>query len=356
MKHARAQTIKIGRKKVGYGHPTFIIAEAGVNHNGKLDVALRLVDAAAIAGADAVKFQTFKAAEVTTASVPMAAYQKKNIGKKQSQLEMLRPLELKEEYYEKIIKRCKKRGILFLSTPGSGFSSVDFLQRLGVKAFKIGSGDLANLPVLEYAAKFKKPMILGTGMSTLQEVKDAIQCIKKAGNDKIIALHCTTSYPCPLGDVNLAAMQTMMHELGVLVGYSDHTLGIHVPIMAAALGACVIEKHLTLDKQAEGPDHAASLEPEEFACMVSAIHETPAILGSSQKKPVVCEIPMIKNARKSLVTTAVIKKGERFTRTNIGIKRPGTGLPPRYYSVLLGKQAVKDIAADMLLTKKHYGK
>src|SRR3989338_11588015 len=224
--------IKIGNKEVGVGKPVFIIAEAGVNHNGRLDLALRLVDAAASAGVDAIKFQTFKAQEVATAKADMASYQRKNTGKRQSQLVMLKKLELKDEYYPRIIEHCKKRGIIFLSTVGGGFGSVDFLQKLNVPAFKFGAGDLANLPCLRHAAKFKKPMILGTGMATLAEVKEAIQAIKQVGNHKIIALHATTAYPCPEKDVNLRAMQAMAQKLDALVGYSDHTLLIQVTIIS----------------------------------------------------------------------------------------------------------------------------
>lgn len=333
--------IKIANKIISRHSPVFIIAEAGVNHNGRLDLALRLVDAAAAAGADAVKFQTFKAEDVVT-------------GKKQSQLAMLRTLELKDEYYAKIIKHCKKRGLIFLSTPHGGFSSVDWLQKLKVPAFKFGSGDLTNLPLLHYAARFKKPMILGTGMATMAEVRAAIQTIKRAGNHKIIVLHTTTAYPCPPQDVNLRALQTMVQKFDVLVGYSDHTLGIQAPIMAATLGVRVIEKHLTLDTALPGPDHKASLAVGEFKLMVRAIRQVPVMLGSAKKGPVKSEVPMLKNARKSLVALVPIKKGEIFTAKNIGIKRPGTGLKPSRYFAVLGKKAKQNIQADSLITKKDY--
>lgn len=333
--------IKIANKIISHHSPIFIIAEAGVNHNGRLDLALRMVDIAARSGADAIKFQTFKAVDVV-------------IDKKESQLAMLRALELKEEYYEKIIKFCKKLGIIFLSTPHGGFSSVDWLQKLKVSAFKFGSGDITNLPVLEYAAKFKKPMILGTGMSTLIEVKEAIKCIKKVGNNKIIILHCTTSYPCPLGEVNLLAMQTLARELGVLSGYSDHTVGIQVPIMAATLGACVIEKHFTLDKTLAGPDHKASLEPHELAAMTQAVRNAKVILGSSGKKPTRNELLILKEARKSLATSSFVKKGDLFTAKNLAIKRPGTGLQPSLYANVLGKKAKYNIGINELITKHDY--
>ena len=346
--------IKVANKEVGVGKPVFIIAEAGVNHNGRLDLALRLVDAAASAGVDAIKFQTFKAQEVATAKADMASYQRKNTGKRQSQLLMLKNLELKDEYYPRIIQHCKKRRIMFLSSSGGGFASVDFLQKLNVPAFKFGSGDLTNLPVLSYAAKLKKPMILGTGMATLKEVKEAIQVIKQVGNHKIIALHATTAYPCPEKDVNLRAMQTMIQKLDALVGYSDHTLGIQVPVMAVTLGACVIEKHFTLDRTLEGPDHKASLEPIELKMMAQEIRAAYVILGSSQKKPTVNEAIVLKNTRKSLVSLTPIKQGEVLTDKNIGIKRPGIGLKPRRYFDLLGKKAKQNIYADVLIKEKDY--
>ncbi len=341
--------IKIGNKKISEDSPVFIIAEAGVNHNGRLDLALKLVDAAKEAGADAVKFQTFKAEGVMTENVPMAEYQKKNTGKTESMLDMVRKFELKYEDFRKINKYCDRKKIMFLSTPHSGSESVDFLHSLKVPAFKFGSGDLNNLPVLRYAAKFKKPMILGTGMADMAEVKEAINCAKKAGNDKIIVLHCTTNYPCPVEEVNLRAMQTMMRDLDVLVGYSDHTLGIQVPIMAATLGACVIEKHFTLDKNLAGPDHKASLEPGELKEMVGAVRNVEKILGSSIKKPMKSEKEIAKVARKSIVTLNHIKKGEIFSPENIGIKRPGIGIEPKFFDKILGKKAKKDLQKDALV-------
>lgn len=341
--------IKIANKFIGENQPVFIIAEAGVNHNGDLKTALKLVDAAVAAGADAIKFQTFHAAEVVTAQGEMAAYQKKNIGKTESQLAMLKKLELPDEFYQPLINHCLKKKIIFLSTPHGGFASVDLLQRLKMPAFKFGSGDLTNLPVLEYAAKLGKPMILGTGMATLNEVKTAVKAIKQAGNQQIIALHCTTNYPCPLEEVNLKAMQIMAKKLTVLVGYSDHTLGIEVPIMAATLGACLIEKHFTLDKNMPGPDHKASMEPDELKNMVRAVRQVKEIMGSDLKKPTASELKISKLGRKSLVSLRDIKQGEKLTRENIGIKRPGTGLAPKYYFKILGKIAATNIKVDSLI-------
>lgn len=334
----------------------FIIAEAGVNHNGNLKTALKLIDAAVAAGADAVKFQTFKAEEVVTNAGRMAAYQKKNIGKSQSQLAMLKKLELPENFYQPLINHCRKKKIIFLSTPHGGLDSIDLLERLKVPAFKIGSGDLTNLPLLEYAARLGKPMILGTGMSTLVEVRNAINIIKKAGNNKIIILHCTTNYPCPLNEVNLRAMLTMKQKLPAIVGYSDHTLGIETPIMAAALGACVIEKHITLNKNTPGPDHKASLEPAELKALARAIRQVNIILGSPVKKPTKSENKIIKIVRKSLVSLVAINKGDKFTAKNTGIKRPGTGLSAKYYREIIGRVAKKDIAADSLIRKEYYEK
>lgn len=346
--------IKLGNKFIGKNQPVFIIAEAGVNHNGRLDLALKLVDAAVAAGADAVKFQTFKAGQLVTKAGEMAEYQKKNIGKTESQLEMLKKLELREDFYKPIMEHCEEKNIIFLSTPHGGFESVDFLLKLDVPAFKFGSGDLTNLPVLQYAAKFKKPMILGTGMATMKEVEEAIKVIKKVGNNKIIALHCTTNYPCPLDEVNLSAMVTMTKELSVLVGYSDHTLGSVVPIMAAALGACILEKHFTLDKNMIGPDHAASTEPAELKEVVKSIRNIQIILGNTIKKPNKNELPLIEIVRKSVVSTRSIKKGEKFTRENLGIKRPGSGLPPKFFNLVIGKKSKKDLLTGAIIKTKDY--
>ncbi|MFA6551131.1 MAG: N-acetylneuraminate synthase [Patescibacteria group bacterium] len=348
--------IKIGQKKVSANAPIFIIAEAGVNHNGSLTTALKLVAAAAAAGADAIKFQTFKAEDVVTGNGKMAEYQIKNTGKSESQLAMLKKLELPDDFYRPLIKHCRKKNIIFLSTPHGGFKSVDLLQKLGAPAFKFGSGDLTNLPLLKYAAKFGKPMILGTGMATLTEVRAAVSAIKKTGNSQIIALHCTTNYPCAQNKVNLRAMLTMRQKLPVLVGYSDHTSGIQVPIMAAVLGACLIEKHFTLNKNMPGPDHKASLEPLELKAMVEAMRQAPIILGSKIKKPNVSEIAMIKTVRKSIVAGKNIKKGEIFSNLNLAIKRPGTGLAPKYYHAIIGRVAKKDIKADALIKKSDYEK
>ena len=347
--------ITIQKKKVNYGFSPFVIAEAGVNHNGSLNLALKLIDAAAFAGADAIKFQTFRAEQVVTVSGKMADYQKRNLRKEESQLKMLKKLELKERYYPALIQRAKERGIIFLSTPHGGFESADLLQKLKIPAFKFGSGDLTNLPLLEYAAKFKKPMIISTGMSNLQEVKEAVAAIKKAGNNQIIALHCTTDYPLAPENVNLRVMKTLMKESGVLVGYSDHTLGSQTAVMAIAMGACMLEKHLTLDKNLPGPDQAASMEPLEFREMMKEIHKATVILGSSQKKLLQCEKQYVTVARKSLVTLQKIKKGEKFSARNMTVKRPGTGLLPKRFKEVLGKVATQAIPKDTVLTEGMIG-
>lgn len=366
----KKKLLKISNKIIGQDHLIFIIAEAGVNHNGRLDLALKLIDAAADAGADAVKFQTFRAEQVVTASGKMADYQKRNLGKSESQLAMLKKLELKEEYYPALIKRAKKRGIIFLSTPHGGFESVDFLQKLKISAFKFGSGDLTNLPLLEYAAKFKKLMIISTGMATMKEIKSAVRAIKNAGNDSIIILHCTTNYPTPPNEVNLSAIKAMGRELGLSVGYSDHTEGIKISVAAAVLGARVIEKHFTLDKTVPGPDHKASLEPAELKELVKRIRVAEKrlsdgeslenlveelgvrkSLGSGIKKPASGELRTAKIIRKSVAAKKDIKKGEKFSINNLTIKRPGTGLPPGYFSKIIGRKVKKDIKADRLIKK-----
>lgn len=349
------RSLVVGNYKIGYGNPPFIIAEAGVNHNGRLDLALKLVDAASYVGADAVKFQTFKAEEVVTGVAEMAEYQKKNLGKSEPQAVMLRKLELPEKFYKPIIRRCREKKIMFMSTPHGHISSADFLKKLGMKIFKIGSGDLTNRPFLEHVARFKKPMIISTGMATLSEVKEAIGWIKNAGNKKLVVLHCTTSYPCLPEEVNLRAMQTMMRALpDVMVGYSDHTLGNLVPAMAATLGASVIEKHLTLDKTMKGPDHKVSSSPEEFKEMARAVRSVGIIMGGDVKRPNPNELKVLKVVRKSIVITAPIKRGEKFTKKSLGVKRPGIGIQPKYYFKVLGKRAKKDLRADTILTPEHY--
>ena len=342
--------IKIGNKLIGKGTPCFIIAEAGVNHNGNINLAKRLIDVAKEAGVDAVKFQTFKAENLVTETAEVADYQKKNIGKKETQLKMLKKLELREEDFFELRKYCNKKQIIFLSTPHTE-NAVDFLEPL-VPAYKIGSGDLTNIPFLEKIAKKRKPIILSTGMANLKEVRGAVKTIKKTRNNKIILLHCTVSYPCPLEEVNLRAIQTLKKEFNLLVGYSDHTLGILVPIMAVTLGARVIEKHFTLDKNLPGPDHKASIGPEELKKMVMAIRNAEKVLGSSIKKPTKSEEKIKKVGRKSIVAKVDIPKGTKIIQDMLIIKRPGTGIEPRHINMIVGRKTKKDIKSNELISFK----
>ena len=338
------KTVKIGKKLVGGGQPTFIIAEAGVNHNGKIELAKKLVDIAVDSGADAVKFQTFKAEEVTTSQADLADYAKKNIGKNLRQIDMIKSLELNYDDFKFLKRYCDKKKIIFLSTPHTS-DAIDFLEDL-VPAYKFGSGDITNIPALRHAAKKDKPMILGTGMSTSEEVKHAIDVIKSEKNDKIIVLHCTTNYPCPIDEVNLRAMLKMKSDFDCLVGYSDHTIGITVPIMAAALEAAVIEKHFTLDRDMIGPDHKVSLEHNELKKMVEEIRNAEKALGIAEKKPTSSEIKNMKLIRKSIVAKTDIEKGAIINEDMIIIKRPGTGLKPTDVDKVINKKAKRKISKD----------
>jgi len=340
--------MKIGARLIGEGEPCFIIAEAGVNHNGDIGLAKELIDAAKKAGADAVKFQTFKAENLVTENAEMAEYQKKNLGKKESQLKMLKKLELDYKDFKRLKRYCDKKGIIFLSTPHSE-DAVDFLEPL-VPAYKIGSGDLTNLPFLEKITQKKKPIILSTGMATLEEVREAVKTIKKQGNNKIILLHCTTNYPCPIEEVNLKTILTLKREFRLPVGYSDHTLGITVPIVAVAMEARVLEKHFTLDKNLPGPDHKASLEPKELEEMVKLVREAEKALGSGIKKPTKSEEKIKKVARKSIVAKTDIPKGTKIKKEMLIIKRPGTGIKPKYIHRLIGRKAKEDIESDELIS------
>jgi len=352
--------IKIGDKTIGENHSVFIIAEAGVNHNGDFELAKKLIDAAKEAGADAVKFQTFKTENVVTKHASMAEYQEKNIGKKETMQEMIKKLEISYDDFKKLKNYCDEKGIMFLSTPHSD-DAIDFLDPL-MPAFKVSSSDLTNFPFLEKIAQKGKPIILSTGMAAMEEIVEAVDLIKKAGNDKIILLHCTTSYPCDLKDVNLRAMQTLREKTNLLVGYSDHTLGLETSKLAANLGAVVIERHFTIDKNLPGPDHKASLSPEELKELVNAIrnkdYDIPEekkeiILGSAEKKPTEKEIPIAKLVRKSIVAKVDIPKGTTITKDMLIIKRPGTGIPSKYINEVIGKKAKILIKEDMLLPKDY---
>lgn len=329
---------------------TMIIAEAGVNHNGDLVLAKRLVDVAAEAGADFVKFQTFKAENLVTVSAEKAQYQKSLTGESESQFEMIRKLELDRPAHEALIEYCTLRGIRFLST-AFDHDSIELLAELDIPLFKIPSGEITNLPYLRHIGSMGKPVIMSTGMATLDEVRAAIKVLLGAGcrKDDLTILHCTTEYPSPIADVNLRAMLTMRDELGVKVGYSDHTVGIEVPIAATAMGACVIEKHFTLDRNLPGPDHQASLEPQELIAMVAAIRNIEDALGEGIKRPCSAELRNRSIARKSLVAGRPISVGESFTAENMTAKRPGTGISPMRWDEVIGRTAGRDYQEDEMI-------
>ena len=330
---------------------TLIIAEAGVNHNGDIAKAKALIDKGAEAGVDFVKFQTFKAGNLVTKQAKRAAYQDKNTQDNDSQYEMLKKLELSQKDHQELIDYCTQKGIKFLST-GFDFESLEFLAGLGITIAKIPSGEITNLPYLRKVATLFPEVILSTGMANITEIKDAVKVLTDNGvsKDKITVLHCNTEYPTPMEDVNLKAMLHIHRELGVPVGYSDHTLGIEVPIAAVALGAMVIEKHFTLDKTLPGPDHKASLEPEELKAMVSAIRNIEKAIGGSGLKEVSkSEAKNKPIVRKSIVAAKKIVKGESFTIENLTVKRPGTGISPMQWDNVIGKTAKKDFEEDDLI-------
>jgi len=342
-------TITIGDKKIGDGEPCFIIAEAGVNHNGDLALAKKLIDAAAGSGADAIKFQTFRASHLVTRDARKADYQKKNDPDGATQFTMLENLELPESDFKKLSAHAKRKGIIFLSTAFDD-GSLDLLIRLGVPAFKIPSGEITNFPMMEKIARGKKPVILSTGMSTLEEVKSAVACLRDHGCSEIVLLHCTTSYPAPAGSVNLRVLDTLRGAFHLPVGYSDHTEGILVPVAAVARGACVIEKHITLDRTLPGPDHAASIEPNELKRMVVAIRKVEQALGTDEKRPYPCEIRNRDVVRKSVVAAEPIRKGAILRESMLALKRPGTGIEPRFMKDLAGKRTTRAIEKDTLIT------
>lgn len=329
------------------GH-VFLIAEAGVNHNGDIETAKKLIDAAVRAGADAVKFQTFRAENLVCKSAEKAAYQLETTDTAETQFEMLKKLELNEQEHWELMQYCQKRNIMFLSTPFD-IDSLHYLINLGVGIIKIASGEITDYPLLREAGKTGKKVILSTGMSTLNEVREAVDVLKENGSGEITVLHCNTEYPTPVSDVNLLAMVNMREELGLPTGYSDHTQGIEIPIAAAVLGATVIEKHFTLDKTMAGPDHRASLEPDELQVMVRTIRNIEGALGNGIKAPSESEKRNVEAARKSIVVAADIKKGEKFTEKNLTTKRPGTGINPMRWDEVMGKKAERDYKADEML-------
>lgn len=326
----------------------FIIAEAGVNHNGDWEIAKQLVDAAVEAGADAVKFQTFKAEKLVCKNAEKADYQKETTDKAESQFEMLKKLELTEDMHQMLLEYCKEKGILFLSTPFD-VDSVDYLIGMGMEIMKIPSGEITNYPYLRKVAQTGKRVILSTGMSNLQEVKAAVAVLKEYGSKDIAVLHCNTEYPTPFTDVNLKAMITLRDELEIEVGYSDHTPGIEIPIAAVAMGAEIIEKHFTLAKTMEGPDHKASLEPDELKAMIAAIRNVEAALGNEEKQPSSSEQKNTAIARKSIVAKCNIEKGQIFTEDNLTTKRPGTGISPMRWNEIVGTEAQRSYKEDELI-------
>jgi len=325
----------------------YIIAEAGVNHNGSFELACKLVDAAKEAGADCVKFQTFKSANLVSCYAQKAEYQKATTGDS-SQQEMLKKLELSYDEFVELKKYCDKVGISFLSTPFD-IESIKFLNTIDMPFWKIPSGEVINLPYLIEIAKTKKPVVMSTGMCEMYELDEAIKALKKYGAPEVILLHCNTEYPTPYEDVNLKAMDTMRHRFGLKVGYSDHTLGIEVPIAAVTLGASIIEKHFTLDRNMEGPDHKASLEPKEFADMVKCIRNIEKAMGTGEKTVSPSEMKNRAIARKSIVAKKCIKKGEILTEENITVKRPGDGINPMRWYEVLGTKAVRSFNEDEMI-------
>ncbi|SFV59562.1 N-acetylneuraminate synthase [hydrothermal vent metagenome] len=329
----------------------FIIAEAGVNHNGSIELAKKLIDVASEAGADAVKFQTFKAKHLVSKNALKAEYQKENMNSADdSQFNMLKKLELDTDTHKELIAYCKDKDIIFLSTPFDQ-DSIVLLDNLGLEIFKIPSGEITNLPYLRHIGSLNKKVILSTGMADIGEIEDALDILIEAGTPKenITVLHANTQYPTPMEDVNLNAMVTIGNTFDVAFGYSDHTLGIEVDIAAVALGASCIEKHFTLDKTMEGPDHKASLEPDELKAMVKAIRNIEVALGSKIKKPSKSEQPNMEVVRKSIVAAKSIKKGEKFSKDNLTIKRPGNGISPMRWDEIVGAVAQKDYEVDELI-------
>lgn len=341
--------VQIGVRAVGADLPCLVIAEAGVNHNGSLEMALRLVDAAAEAGADVVKFQTFKSEEVVTPTAPQADYQLRNIGMIQSQLDMIRNLELPDDAFRKIQAHCRRRDITFLSTPFDQ-GSADLLEEMAVDAFKIPSGEITNHPFLAYVAGKGKPLIVSTGMCDIDEVATALDVIKATADVGVVLLHCVSNYPAAPASVNLRAIKTLELRFDVPVGFSDHTEGISIPIGAVALGACIVEKHFTINRTLPGPDHRASLEPAELGAMVRAIRDVQSALGDGVKRQVAEELNTAAIARRSLVAAHDLRAGTVIAEGMVAIRRPGTGLPPSDLARILGRQLKQDVAAGHLFT------
>ncbi len=342
-------TIEVAGRHVGTGHACFIIAEAGVNHNGEIELAKRLVDAAREANADAVKFQTWVTEKLIATDAAMAEYQKQNLGREQRQFEMLKRLEFTHDQFRELKAYAEHSSILFLSTPDEE-ESADFLERMGMPVFKIGSGEVTNLPYLHHVALKMKPIILSTGMSTLGEVEAAVRTMEEAGNQRLALLHCVSDYPAQACDCNLRAMDTLASAFGYPVGFSDHTLGIDIAVAAVARGACVLEKHLTLDQTMPGPDHSASLDPAEFASMVRAIREIESALGDGVKKPAPSEFETKKVVQKAIVAARPVRIGEVLAERDLALKRTSGGLVPAYLPLIIGRCADRDIEVNCTIT------
>jgi len=336
--------VEIRGRKIGPGYPVFIIAEAGVNHNGEYRVACKLIDVASHSGADAVKFQTWITEKLVLKDAILADYQRKNLGEKKSQYDMLKSLELSFSTFRRLKAYAKRRGILFLSTPDEE-ESADFLEEIGVPLFKIGSGEVTNLPYLKHVGRKGRPIILSTGMSTLGEVKAAVRAIEKTRNCNLVLLHCVSNYPAQPSDCNLAAMATLRAEFGYPVGFSDHTQGQSVAIAAVAMGACVLEKHLTLDNRMKGPDHRASLNPTDFASLVRAVREAESAIGDGRKQPTASELKTRKVVQKTLVTARALRAGVILRAKDVVLRRTSGGLPPSSLPLLLGRKTRRAVSA-----------
>jgi N,N'-diacetyllegionaminate synthase len=352
---SREQAVVVGERRIGPGAPVFIAAEAGVNHNGDPALARRLVDAAAECGADAVKFQTFRVDALVSRSAPKAGYQVETTGAGESQRDMLAGLELSLEVLAELKDRATKHGLIFFSAPFDE-ESADVLDALAVALFKVPSGEITNLPLLRHVAAKGRPIILSTGMADLEEVGQAVAAIRAAGDPPLAVLHCLSAYPAPVGEVNLRAMDSLASRFRCPVGFSDHTLGIEIAVAAAARGAAIIEKHLTLDKTLPGPDHRASLDPAEFGAMVRAIRAVESALGDGVKRPMPSEADTRRVARKSLVAARALKAGERIAAGDLASKRPGTGISPAELPRVLGLPLARDIAADEVIPWEALGK
>lgn len=345
--------LSIAGRRIGPGHPCFVMAEAGVNHNGDVAKAEALIEAAVAAGADAVKFQTFKTEKVIAPNTAKAPYQKSTTGADESMFDMVRKLELSFEAFRHLAEVCRKQGVLFLSTPFD-HESVDFLAGLGMAAYKVPSGEVTNFPLLSHMARQGRPLIISTGMCAIGEVDAALRCAARAGNADVALLHCVSNYPADPAEANLRAMNTLAQAFGVPAGFSDHTLGIEVAIAAVALGACIIEKHFTLDSNLPGPDHRASLEPDQLEAMIVGIRKVESALGNGVKTPSAAELAVAAVGRRSLVAAKDIEAGARLSEDKIAVLRPGTGIPPAAMEYVLGRVLKQPVRAGELLRLEHF--